>query len=208
MPSPGGRSGEILIFKGFTAGLKGTYMDTRGGPDPSITHQEEEKMAMKEALLMEYDYEMANTRRALERLPSEKFGWKPHEKSFSMGDLATHIITIPDWAVYTISQDVFDMSPDSHPAAVTSTKELLEKFDKNVAHARKALAETQDEHLLKPWTFSVAGKVLFTMPRIQVLRGFVMNHLVHHRGQLTVYMRENNIPVPALYGPSADEQGM
>ncbi len=165
-------------------------------------------MALKEALLPEFDHEMANTRKALERIPADKFSWKPHEKSFSMGDLVTHIATIPDWMVFTIDHDSLDMAAPFHNEAARSTGELLERFDANVIKARKALEGTNDEVLFKPWALKMGDKVLFSMPKISVLRGFVMNHLIHHRGQLTVYMRENNIPVPALYGPSADEQGM
>jgi len=165
-------------------------------------------MALRESLLPEFDHEMATTRKALERLPAEIFGWKPHEKSFSMGELVTHIITIPDWAVYTMEHDSLDISKPFHNEAAKSTGEVLERFDTNTRAARKSLEGAGDELLLKPWSLTMGEKVLLSMPRIAVLRSFVMSHLVHHRGQLTVYMRLNNIPVPSIYGPSADEQGM
>lgn len=165
-------------------------------------------MALKEALLHEFDHEMNNTRVTLERVPADKFGWKPHEKSLSMRDLATHIATIPDWVIYTIENESYDMSPGSHAKPVESKEELIKRFDANVAKARKSVESASDERLMKNWTLSVSGKALFTMSRMAVLRGFVMNHLIHHRGQLTVYLRLNDIPVPAVYGPSADEGKM
>ncbi len=169
-------------------------------------------MAIIDALLPEFDNEMATTRRALERVPSGNLAWKPHEKSMSMGGLATHIANIPSWTVMTIGQDNFDLNPSGaepyHEKEVTSTQEALEKFDRNVAAARAAISGASDEHLFKNWSLLSGGNTLLTMPRIAVLRGFVMSHNIHHRGQLSVYLRLNNIPVPSIYGPSADEDGM
>jgi uncharacterized damage-inducible protein DinB len=166
-------------------------------------------MAMNQALLPEFDQEMANTRKTLERVPENKLGWKPHEKSGSMGWLATHIANLAGWAATTIGQDSLDLAPKGVPAGpapeAKSRKELLDTFDKNVIAARAAIAGASDEHLLKPWTLLKNGQTLLTMPRIAVLRAFVMNHLIHHRAQLGVYLRLNNVPVPAIYGPSADE---
>jgi len=166
-------------------------------------------MPIKDALLPEFDQEMATTRKTLERVPDDKLGWKPHPKSFSMGALATHIAEMVGWTPETMAKDSFDMQPPGAPPykqeVAASNKELLEKFDKGVTGARAAIAEATDEHLMQPWSLLHGGKALFTMPRIAVLRGFVMNHTIHHRAQLGVYLRLNDIPVPATYGPSADE---
>jgi uncharacterized damage-inducible protein DinB len=169
-------------------------------------------MSLCELLLTEFDDEMAGTRKTLERVPENKFGWKPHEKSGSMLWLASHLAHLPEWAAVTMQQDSLDMSPNGvsmpQPPAPKSTKELLEIFDKNVKAGRAALAAGNDSELSKPWSLLDNGKVLFTMARGECLRKWVLNHNVHHRAQLGVYLRLNNIAVPALYGPSADEHGM
>lgn len=169
-------------------------------------------MALSDALLPEFDMEMANTRKTLERVPEDKFGWKPHEKSGTMGWLAGHVANLPSWATYTIGQDSLDLAPGGvapTPAPpAKSRKELLDTFDKNVAEARAAIAGAKDDHLFKPWSLLRNGATLFNMPRVAVLRSFVMNHLIHHRAQLGVYLRLNNVPLPAIYGPSADEGSM
>jgi len=162
-------------------------------------------MPINQALLPEFDYEMANTRKTLERVPEDKFTWKPHEKSGTLGWLASHVATLPSLTVLTIEKDSFDVPPGYRPPVFGSRKELLDAFDKNVIAARGAIANAGDAELMKPWSLAVGGKNIFTQPRVAVLRGFVMNHLIHHRAQLTVYLRMNNVPVPALYGPSADE---
>ena len=169
-------------------------------------------MTIKDALLPEFDQEMANTRKTLERVPEDKFAWKPHPKSFSMISLSTHIANMVGWATDTMTKDSFDVSPPGAPPykeePAKSRKDLLEKFDKGVASARAAIAGASDEAFLKPWSLLAGGKTLFTMPRIGCVRSFVMNHLIHHRAQLGVYLRMNDIPVPAIYGPSADEGNM
>jgi uncharacterized damage-inducible protein DinB len=169
-------------------------------------------MSISEALLPEFDQEMANTRKTLERIPEGKFDWKPHPKSGTMGWLAWHVATVPSWAVETIDKDGFDMAPGGvqfvPPAQPKTRKEMLDEFDKGVASARKSLAAASDAHLLKPWSFLNNGQAVFTLPRIACLRTWVMNHLIHHRAQLGVYLRLNNIAVPAIYGPSADEGQM
>ena len=166
-------------------------------------------MALNQALLPEFDHEMANTRKTLERVPEDKFAWKPHEKSFSMVGLATHLATLPSWAAITIDKDSIDIAPVGEPPPrsepAKSVEDLLAKFDSNVAAARAALAGASDEDLLKTWTLLSGGKTIFTLPRIAALRSFVMNHNVHHRAQLGVYLRLNDVPVPSIYGPSADE---
>jgi uncharacterized damage-inducible protein DinB len=169
-------------------------------------------MKITEALLPEFDQEMAKTRSTLERVPDDKLTWKPHPKSFAMGSLATHIVNMIGWTTDTIVKDSFDVSPPGAPPykeePAGSRKDLLDRFDKNVTAARAAIAGTTDEHLLKPWSLLAGGKTLFTMRRIECLRGFVMNHTIHHRAQLGVYLRLNDIPVPSIYGPSADEGNM
>jgi uncharacterized damage-inducible protein DinB len=169
-------------------------------------------MPLNQALLPEFDHEMANTRNTLERVPENKFAWKPHQKSGSMGWLAAHLADLPSWTTMTIKQDSVDIAPQGAPpqppAAPKSIKELLEKFDKNVKEARAALAGADDATLLKPWSLLKTGQVLMTMPKIACMRTWVMNHTIHHRAQLGVYLRLNDIAVPAIYGPSADEDSM
>jgi uncharacterized damage-inducible protein DinB len=162
-------------------------------------------MGLSQALLPEFDQEMANTRKTLERVPDDKLGWKPHEKSGTMGWLANHVATLPRMAVFAIEQDSIDVATVPRPSPVTTRQELLGTFDKHVAAARAAIAGASDERLLKPWSLLLSGRTIFTLPRNAVLRSFFMNHSIHHRAQLGVYLRLNNIPVPAIYGPSADE---
>jgi uncharacterized damage-inducible protein DinB len=169
-------------------------------------------MSISAALLPEFDQEMANTRKALERIPDDKFDWKPHEKSWSMGGLATHLANLPRWTVYTIKQDSLDLAPPGSGSfkveQKNSRREILEDFDKNMADARAAIAGASDEEMLKPWSLLKGGVTLMTLPKIAVLRSFMMNHIIHHRGQFTVYLRLNDVPVPSIYGPSADEVTM
>ena len=166
-------------------------------------------MPINQALLGEFDHEMANTRKTLERVPEDKFDWAPHPKSMKMGALAKHLAEMPGWIIETIQKDSLDIAPNGETLQsppVRNRQELLALFDKNVAAARKALAGANDDgHLMKPWTLLATGKTLLSMPRIAVIRGFVMNHGIHHRAQMGVYLRLNNVPVPAIYGPSADE---
>jgi uncharacterized damage-inducible protein DinB len=166
-------------------------------------------MPLNQALLPEFDHEMANTRKTLERVPEDKFAWKPHEKSFSMVGLATHLATLPSWGALTIQRDSIDIAPEGEPPPknepAKSVEDLLERFDRNVATTRAALAGATDEDLLRTWTLLKGGKTIFSLPRVAALRSFVMNHNVHHRAQLGVYLRLNDVPVPSIYGPSADE---
>ena len=152
---------------------------------------------------------MANTRKTLERVPDDKFSWKPHEKSMTLGGLATHLSNIPSWTKNTFEADELDLAPaGAEPYRLEeakSTAELLEAFDKNVASARAALAAATDENWQGKWSLLMTGKPIFTLPRTGVMRGFVMNHLIHHRAQLGVYLRLNNVAIPGMYGPSADE---
>jgi len=166
-------------------------------------------MPMNQALLGEFDQEIANTRKCLERVPEDKFSWKPHPKSGTMIWLAGHVAQLPGWAKETFERTELDIAPvgqpQPQPPVLKTRKDLLDLFDKYSAAGRSALAKATDADMMAPWSLLSGGKTIFTMPRIAVFRGFVMNHLIHHRAQLTVYLRLNDIPVPALYGPSADE---
>jgi len=165
-------------------------------------------MAIKDALLPEFDHEMGSTRRVLERVPAADLKWTPHEKSFNMGKLAWHISNIPNWTHATLDASVFDLASigdDVRPKEPSSIAEVLKAFDESVKKARDKIAEQTDSAFLSPWTLKQGGQEMFTMPKIAVVRSFVMNHIIHHRGQLTVYLRLRNVPLPALYGPSADE---
>src|SRR5262245_55043502 len=160
-------------------------------------------MSISASLLPEFDLEMSNTRKALERIPDDKISWKPHEKSWEMGGLATHLANLLSWTVYALKRDSLDLAPPSGESfrvePKNSREAILDDFDKNVAAARAAIAEASDEEMLKPWTLLKGGVTLMTLPKIAVLRGFVMNHIIHHRGQFTVYLRLNDIPVPSIY---------
>jgi uncharacterized damage-inducible protein DinB len=165
-------------------------------------------MALKDALLPEFDHEMGTTRRVLERTPEAEFAWKPHDKSFSLGQLAGHVANIPHWVGAITQNTVFDVADagDTRPRQPESVAALLADFDKNARAARDAIAVLGDSEMLATWTFKNNGQIVFTMPRASALRTFVMNHLIHHRGQLTVYLRLKNVPLPSVYGPTADEQ--
>lgn len=168
-------------------------------------------MAIRDALLPEFDTEMASTRKVLERVPVEKADFKPHAKSGSLGWLAWHVADLPHWVVETVNTEELDFAPPGAPRPappkVESREKLLASFDQKVAAARAAIAGASDDHLAKTWTLKAGGKTIFSMPRAMVLRSFVMNHLIHHRAQLGVYLRLNDVPVPGMYGPSADEKG-
>jgi uncharacterized damage-inducible protein DinB len=161
------------------------------------------------AFLAELDNEAKVTRSCLERVPADKFDWKPHEKSMTFGRLATHVAEMFGWTQATLKQDVLDFAAfDYKPLEPKSNEELLAFFDDHIAKAKQVLSETSDETFLTDWTMRNGEQVYFTMPKVAVMRSFVMNHIVHHRGQLSVYLRLNDIPVPSLYGPSADEGQM
>ena len=169
-------------------------------------------MAINQAFLGEFDYEMASARKSIERVPDDKFDWKPHSKSMTMGELAGHIAMIPSWAKMTLETPQFDVNPPGgQPVQQPQLKtraEVLAFFDQGVPAARAAIAAASDETMMQPWTLLSGGKTVFSMPRVAVLRSMIMNHMIHHRAQLGVYLRMNDIPVPAIYGPSADETGM
>ena len=168
-------------------------------------------MNISETLLPEFDKEMEGTRRTLERVPDDRMDWKPHEKSTTMGGLATHLANLPSWVSHVVGKDSLDIAPPGQPPLrippAQTCAAALEAFDKNIAAAREAIAGADDEHLSKPWTLLHGGRAIFTLPRAAVLRSVVMNHTIHHRAQLGVYLRLCDVPVPSIYGPSADEGG-
>ena len=166
-------------------------------------------MTIGQSMLPEFDEEMKNTRKVLERVPDDKWGWKPHEKSGTVGWLAGHVGTIPDWITMTINTEELDYAPVGGPAyegpKIANRQELLAAFDKGSAEARVALAGVSDADIMKGWKLLAGGKEIFTLPRVACIRGMCMNHMIHHRAQLTDYFRLMGVPVPGLYGPSADE---
>lgn len=164
-------------------------------------------MSIAQSLLPEFDFEMAAARKVLERVPGDDLGWKPHEKSMTMGRLATHVAEVPGWVISTFTSDSLDLAGDggSRPAPPTDPEGILALFDRLVAAGREALAGASDEDMAKPWSLMMGEQVFFTMPKAEVYRRWVINHLIHHRAQLGVYLRLNDIPVPGIYGPSADE---
>jgi uncharacterized damage-inducible protein DinB len=167
---------------------------------------EETAMPIAEMMLGEFDQEAKSTRKMLERYPTGKDDWKPHTKSFSMTGLAGHVATLASFANTIASTEKLDMNPgDYKPFYPKNAAEAVARFDEESAKARAAIAKLSDADMAKIWTFAYQGHVMFQMPRMVALRGYYFNHVVHHRGQLTVYYRLNDIPVPGLYGPSADE---
>jgi uncharacterized damage-inducible protein DinB len=166
-------------------------------------------MTISETLLPEFDHEMANLRRTLERVPEDRPDFTPHPKSMTMAQLAAHVANLPLWASLGITQDEFDMAPSGVPRpqaeAMTTRSALLASFDARVSDARTHLMAADDASMMKMWTLKSGGHTVLTMPKVSVLRSFVMNHMIHHRAQLTVYLRMNEVPVPSLYGPSADD---
>ncbi len=165
-------------------------------------------MKIGDALLPEFDHEVASTRKMLERVPDAKWDWKPHAKSMAMGDLATHIMGLAGWITVVLRTETFDVGPGGSSyefSTASNSQELLEKFDKNVAASRAAMAAADNDQFMRPWSLLFSGAPIFTLPRAAALRSVIFNHILHHRGQLSVYLRLNEIPVPGMYGPSADE---
>ena len=161
------------------------------------------------AFLAELDNEAKVTRSVLERVPADKFDWKPHDKSMTFGRLASHVAEMFGWTGSTLTSDSLDFATMEYtPFEPKSTEELLAFFDEHIAKAKATLGETSDETFMTNWTMRNGEQEYFTMPKVAVMRSFVMNHIIHHRGQLSVYLRLNDIPVPSIYGPSADEGNM
>jgi len=161
-------------------------------------------MTIAGTLLPEFDQEMASTRRVLERVPTDKGTWKPHPKSFAMAHLAQLVAWMPGWITNTLRETSLDLGK-AGGYSTESTDKLLQMFDKNVKEARQALTAATDQDFTVPWSLKRGERVMFTAPRAAIVRQHI-NHLVHHRGQLTVYLRLNDVPVPSVYGPSADER--
>jgi uncharacterized damage-inducible protein DinB len=162
-------------------------------------------MAIKDGLLADYDHEMGTTRRLLERLPDDKLSWKPHAKSMSLGGLATHLSNIPHWGGTILNDASFDLAAAPPNAAEkTSRAAILAAFDETCKRTRGWMDKTDAEYQ-SPWTLTRGGQQVFSVPRAAAFRSFVLHHIIHHRGQLSVYLRLNDVPVPAIYGPSADE---
>lgn len=165
-------------------------------------------MTVAESFVAELDVEVDKTRRCLARIPTEKLEFTPHAKSFTMSKLAAHIATIPDWASMTMTTDHFDFMVDGKDMQMPvpeSGEDLVRILEKSAADAKAKIAAASDDEFDKTWKLLASGETVLAMSKRAVLREMIFNHLVHHRGQLTVYMRLNDIPVPALYGPSADE---
>ena len=162
-------------------------------------------MALKDGVLAEFDHEMATTRKLLERLPDDKLSWKPHEKSMSLGGLGTHLGNIPNWGHIILNEPSFDLAAaPPRLEALATRSDILSLFDAAAGRARASL-DKRDDELLAVWSLKQNGREMFSMPRVAAFRTFVIYHTVHHRGQLSVYLRLNDVPVPAIYGPSADE---
>jgi uncharacterized damage-inducible protein DinB len=170
----------------------------------------ETPMPIVQALLPEFDHEMANTRRMLALVPDADAAWKPHPKSSALGDLAAHIATLPMWGRLALELPELDLGSPANAGILrvpfTTTPELLERLDRNVGEARAVLAASSDADLSAAWTLKNGGTTVFSMPRTAVMRGFVLSHMIHHRGQLSVYLRLRDVPLPSLYGPTADTQ--
>jgi uncharacterized damage-inducible protein DinB len=166
-------------------------------------------MSISMTVLPEFDREMATTRTMLERVPETRAEWTPHAKSWTMGELACHIGNLPRLGLITMESDELDLSPMNGSSGGSaprfqSTAKLISSFDENVKKARAAIESASDSDMMEPWTLRRAGKTVWTLPRAAVLRSFILSHMIHHRGQLSVYLRLNDVPLPSVYGPSAD----
>lgn len=167
------------------------------------------RKSINEAFLSELQNELVSTRTILERIPADKFDYTPHEKSMTFRRLAVHVAEMFGWITMTMKTDVLDFATAEFPPfEPNTTEELVEFFDKTIAEATTVLENCKDEDFMEMWTMKNGEKTYFTMPKIAVLRSFCLNHIYHHRGQLSVYLRLNDIPVPSIYGPSADEGEM
>jgi uncharacterized damage-inducible protein DinB len=165
-------------------------------------------MTISELLLPEFDKEMASTRKILENLPEDKLDFKPHEKSMALGRLASHLAEMTQWADHTMTMDKLELGPDMKPFNSTSKAEILGHLEKYEKTARAAIAGATNSDFEKNWALIWNGQPVISGSKYEILRGVVLNHMIHHRGQLGVYLRLNNIPVPGVYGPSADDARM
>ena len=163
-------------------------------------------MGISEAILAELKHEAATTRKMLERAPEDKFDWKPHEKSMTLGRLAGHVAELPGMISAVLMQDELDFATRAYgPFVPKTTSELLDTLDTKVAQALELLADQSDDNLKKSWRLRSGDKIFFELPRAAVLRSMALNHMIHHRGQLSVYLRLLDVPLPSVYGPTADE---
>jgi uncharacterized damage-inducible protein DinB len=162
-------------------------------------------MPIADTLIAELDREAQTTRRVLERVPEDKLTWKPHVKSMSLGRLAQHVATIPGAISGMGKADSYDVANFTEPPALKSRAAILAAFDESLAQAKANMGAVSDAAMMTNWSFVMGGKPIMTVPRIGLYRGILLNHLYHHRGQLTVYLRLLDVPVPSIYGPSADE---
>jgi uncharacterized damage-inducible protein DinB len=162
--------------------------------------------SLKQLALGDLDHELETTRRVLERVPEQHLGWKPHAKSFSLAQLATHLTQIPHWITITVTQDELDAAAAPRIQPPATHAEIMRRFDDNVAEARQALQNADESTFGDSWTLRAGAHVILSMPRLAVLRSFCLSHMIHHRGQLSVYLRLLDVPVPSIYGPTADEQ--
>lgn len=166
-------------------------------------------MSIAQSILPEFDHEMAGTRKVLERVPDDKLDWKAHPKANTIGWVGSHLADIPAWTEMTLKHDSLDINPVGGEPYRTKVcaghAEMVASFDKNVAAARQAIESTSDAEFMKPWSLLSGGQTVMTMPKIAVIRTWVLNHSIHHRAYLCSYLRQNDIPVPGLYGPSGDE---
>lgn len=169
-------------------------------------------MTLAQTILPQLDHEMALTRKVLERIPEDRLDWAPHTKSMTMLALATHLAMIPGLGLKALASESYDVAPAGgepvRPPTLKSRAEVLAALDANVPALRAALAAASDEAMMQEWSLLAGGQALFTMPRVAVIRGIVISHMIHHRGQMTVYLRLCDVPVPSVYGPSADEGRM
>lgn len=169
-------------------------------------------MPIRDLLLPEFDHEVANTRRLLERVPEDRPDFRPHEKSMTLAQLAGHLAALPHWAIFALTRTELDLAPrdgsgkppELDPPPMTSRATLLEAFDSVTRDVRSRLTEILDDELMQKWTLRKGGHVVFTLPRISVIRLLCFNHAIHHRAQLGVYLRLNDVPLPPVYGPTAD----
>ncbi|HEX5759710.1 MAG TPA: DinB family protein [Thermoanaerobaculia bacterium] len=189
-------------------GIHRLSYDRRRTPSPALPDPEIH-VSISASLLPEFDHEMASTRRILERLPDDRLSWRPHAKSMTMGRLASHVAELLRWLHLSLDRDSFDVAPPEgpsyRPADLSSRQEILDLFDRKVAAARERLLAVDDASFGQFWRLLRGGQELLTLPRLGVYRTMIINHMIHHRGQLSVYLRLNDVPVPGMYGPSADE---
>jgi len=165
-------------------------------------------MSFSKTLLPEFDEEMKNTRKLLECVPDGKFDYQPHEKSMTLGRLASHVAEMPSWTKTVLETELLEMNAGDQPRVAATRAGLLEMFDKGVAEGRAKISAATDEDWKKIWTFKYAGQTFISQPRSDVMRSSILNHIIHHRAQLGVYLRLNSVAIPGMYGPSADDQQM